>query len=285
MPMRVDTRAPVSAHVIVLGNEKGGSGKSTAAMHIIVALLKAGFRVASIDTDGRQRSLSRYIENRARWARAHRLPLELPTHFTVPPADGDLMSDIEAREFQAFAQAISRVEHGYDFVVVDTPGSNSYLMRVSHAMADTLVTPINDSFVDFDILATVDPDDFAIAGISHYSDLVKEARAQRRLIDGGSTDWVVVRNRLSSLDNRNRRNLIRGLEALAGKVGFRLADGISERVVFREFFPMGLTALDPLDSGTLGYEPTVSHLAARREIRELIDALKLPVHKPKVAAR
>lgn len=281
--MRIDTRAPVSAHVIVLGNEKGGSGKSTTAMHIIVALLKAGFRVASIDTDGRQRSLSRYIENRGIWARRNGLALEMPTHFTVPPAEGERVADIEAREFQAFAMAVSRVEHGYDFVVVDTPGSNAYLMRVSHAMADTLVTPINDSFVDLDIIGQIDPEDYAVAGISHYAELVQQAREQRKLIDGGATDWVVVRNRLSSLDNRNRRNVVKGLHELSRKLGFRLADGISERVVFREFFPMGLTALDTLDASTLGSEPTVSHLAARREIRAVLDALRLPVRQPAAA--
>jgi hypothetical protein len=148
---------PRPAHIIVFGNEKGGSGKSTTAMHVVVALLKAGRRVASIDTDGRQRSLTRFVENRAVWARRTGAALELPTHFTVPPGSGDTVSDIEGREFRAFAEAISRTEHRYDFVVIDTPGSNSYLMRVSHAMADTLVTPINESFIDFDVLATVDP--------------------------------------------------------------------------------------------------------------------------------
>ena len=45
-----------SAHVVVLGNEKGGSGKSTTAFHIAVALLKAGQRVATIDLDCRQKA-------------------------------------------------------------------------------------------------------------------------------------------------------------------------------------------------------------------------------------
>ncbi len=267
-------------HIIVFGNEKGGSGKSTTAMHVLVALLKAGRSVASIDTDGRQRSLTRYIENRALWRQRTGLQLELPTHFAVPLGDAgadDLVADIEGREFRAFAEAISRVERRFDCIVVDTPGNNSYLMRVSHAMADTLITPINESFVDFDVLARVDPDSYAMQGPSHYAELVAAARRQRAAADDHYTDWVVVRNRMAALDSRNRRAVLRGLEEIAARLDLRLVEGISERVVFREFFLRGLTALDTLDKETLGTEPTMSHLAARREIGRLIDSLRLPM--------
>jgi chromosome partitioning protein len=264
------------AHIVVFGNEKGGSGKSTTAMHVVVALLKAGCRVASIDTDGRQRSLTRFVENRAVWAKRSGVALELPTHFTVPPGVGDTVSDIEGREFRGFAEAISRTEHGYDFIVIDTPGSNSYLMRVSHAMADTLVTPINESFIDFDVLATVDPTNFAVLGPSHYAGLVADSRRQRSLIDDRPSDWVVVRNRMSALDSRNRRHVGASLEQVSEMLGFRLVQGIAERVVYRELFPRGLTALDRLDGKTLGGEPGPAHLAARREVQDLIRNLKLP---------
>jgi chromosome partitioning protein len=264
------------AHVIVLGNEKGGSGKSTTAMHVIVALLKSGARVASIDTDGRQRSLTRYVENRAGWTQRTGQPLEVPVHFTVPPADGELVSDIEGREFRAFAEAVSRTEYGFDYVVIDTAGHNTYLMRVSHAMADTLITPINDSFIDFDVLGRVDPETLEVLGPSHYAELVRESLRQRRLIDDRATDWIVVRNRQTHVRSRNRRNIERGLKELSRLVGFRLADGISERVIFRELFPSGLTALDPFDRGAGDSAPTLSHISARNEVRSLLDALNLP---------
>ena len=273
-----------SAHVIVLGNEKGGSGKSTTAMHIVVALLKAGFRVAAIDTDSRQRSLSRYIENRIDWARHTGLPLEIPGHFVVGLGDGATVGEIEAQQFAGYVDIIDRIEHQYDYVVVDTPGSNSHLMRVSHAMADTLVTPVNDSFVDLDVLGRLDPESLTVLDKSHYAALVAEAIEQRRLIDGARTDWVVVRNRISTLSSRNQQNVIAGLAALSGPLGFRIADGISERVVFREFFPFGLTAFDTFDRRTLGSEPTMSHVAGRREIRELIEYLRLPQPTPRQAA-
>ena len=264
-----------TAHVIVLGNEKGGSGKSTTAMHIIVGLLKSGFRVASIDTDTRQRSLSRYLENRGRWARVTGLPLELPAHYVVKLGAGEALREIEAREFSAYAEIIDRVEKESDFVVVDTPASDSYLMRLSHAMADTLVTPVNDSFVDLDVLGRVDPERFAVSSVSHYAELVSSARRERLRVDGAATDWIVVRNRVSTLSSRNQHRVCRGLEALSAAIGFRIAHGISERVVFREFFPIGLTAFDRLDRKTLGGEPTMSHVAARQEIRDLIERLEL----------
>ena len=265
-----------SAHVIVLGNEKGGSGKSTTAMNLIVALLKAGLRVASIDTDSRQRSLTRYVENRTRWAREAGLPLELPEHYLVRPGEGATVGEIEAREFNTYAEVIDRIEGAFDCIVVDTPASDSYLMRLSHSMADTLITPINDSFIDLDVLGQVDPRRLAVRKTSHYGAMVCEARDHRRRVDGKATDWIVVRNRLGTLASRNQRNVIGGLKALQASLGFRLADGISERTIFREFFSLGLTALDRLDRDLLAGEPTMSHLAARREVRELVEFLHLP---------
>ena len=205
MLMQADVGKPLSAHVIVLGNEKGGSGKSTTAMHVAVALLQAGQRVATIDLDSRQKSFTHYVENRRDWAERAGIKLEMPVHFCVARGFGLRLDEIEAQEFAAFAEAVSAVENSHDFVVIDTPGSDSYLMRLAHSMADTLITPLNDSFVDFDVLGSVDPTTFEVVGVSHYAEMVREARRQRRLVDGGLTDWVIVRNRLSTLGSRNKR--------------------------------------------------------------------------------
>ena len=118
--------------------------------------------------------------------------------------------------------------------------------------------------------------------------MVREARRQRRLVDGGLTDWVVVRNRLSTLGSRNKRLVGEGVEQLARQLGFRSTDGFAERVVYREFFPRGLTALDDLNEDTLGQRPNLSHVTARDEVKSLIDALKLPIDergKRRAAAR
>ena len=266
-----------SAHVVVLGNEKGGSGKSTVGMHVAVALMKAGQRVATIDLDSRQQSFTHYIENRRAWAERARLDLEIPQHYCVARGEGVMVAENEVAEFSGFAQAIDAVEHTHDFVVIDTPGHDSYLMRLAHSMADTLITPLNDSFVDFDVLGTVDPATFALTGTSHYSEMVREARRQRRVVDQCTTDWIVVRNRLSMLGSRNKRMVGEGLHALSLRLGFRAVDGFAERVIFREFYPRGLTALDNLDEATLGTRPSMSHVTARQEVETLLAALKLPV--------
>ncbi|HML09101.1 MAG TPA: division plane positioning ATPase MipZ [Xanthobacteraceae bacterium] len=288
MLMQADVGAPVSAHVVVLGNEKGGSGKSTTAMHIAVALLQAGQRVATIDLDSRQRSFTHYVDNRRDWASRAGIKLELPRHYCVARGFGTRLDEIEAQEFAAFAEAVSAVENTHDFLVIDTPGADSYLMRLAHSMADTLITPLNDSFVDFDVLGVVDPTTFMLTGLGHYAEMVREARRQRRLVDGGLTDWVVVRNRLSMLGSRNKRLVGEGVEELAKQLGFRATDGFSERVVYREFFPRGLTALDEINEETLGQRPSISHVTARDEVKGLIDALKLPIDergKRRAAAR
>ncbi|MBX9709496.1 MAG: division plane positioning ATPase MipZ [Xanthobacteraceae bacterium] len=266
-----------SAHVLVLGNEKGGSGKSTTAIHVAVALLKAGQQVATIDLDCRQQSFTRYIENRKAWARRSGIDLEIPDHHCIEIGGTMQIGDNELSEFAQFSAAVNAVENTHDFIVIDTPGSDSYLMRLAHAMADTLVTPLNDSFLDFDVLGTVDPTTYSVTGESHYSTMVREARKQRRTLDGASTDWIVVRNRLSMLGSRNKQLVAEGLDQLSFRLGFRPVDGFAERVVYREFFPRGLTALDELDEVTLGTRPNMAHVTAREEVTNLLRDLRLPL--------
>lgn len=266
-----------SAHVVVLGNEKGGSGKSTTALHIAVALLKAGQRVATIDLDSRQQSFTHYVDNRRAWSARARIALETPTHYCIARGENNSLEANEAQEFASFSAAVSAIEHSHDVVVIDTPGTDTYLMRLAHSMADTLVTPLNDSFLDFDVLATLDQTNFSVTGESHYAEMVREARRQRRLVDGQLTDWIVVRNRLSTLSSRNKRLVGDGINELSKRMGFRSVDGFAERVVYREFFPRGLTALDDLDEETLGTRPNMSHVTAREEVITLLNALHLPL--------
>jgi chromosome partitioning protein len=266
-----------SAHVVVLGNEKGGSGKSTIALHVAVALLKAGQRVATIDLDCRQQSFTRYVNNRRAWALRSGLDLELPVHCCIKLGETMQIADNESSEFEQFMAAVSTVERTFDFIVIDTPGSDSYLMRLAHSMADTLVTPINDSFLDFDVLGTVDAANYSVTGESHYAEMVRDARRNRRQLDGATTDWIVVRNRLSMLGSRNKQLVADGLKELSLRLGFRAIDGFAERVVYREFFPRGLTALDDLNEETLGTRPSMGHVTAREEVTGLLRQLKLPL--------
>lgn len=256
-----------AARVIVFGNEKGGSGKSTMAMHVIVGLLRAGHRVGSIDVDSRQATLTRYLENRAALAETRNLPLPLPSHRLVVRS-----ADAPEEDAERFNQALDAVSRSCDAVVIDTPGSDAPLSRLAHSYADTLVTPMNDSFVDLDLLAKVDPETFRVICPSAYAEMVWEQRKVRMQRDGRSIDWVVVRNRLSAMDTRNKRNMEAVLAALAKRIGFRIAPGFGDRVIFREMFLSGLTLLDLRDAGT---KLTMSHLAARQEVRDLLAALSV----------
>jgi chromosome partitioning protein len=263
------------ARVIVVGNEKGGSGKSTVAMHIAIALIKAGQRVATIDLDTRQRSFTHYIENRCAWAGHVGRDLEIPNHtcFDQPvdyPSEGN-----EAAACKALTDAVGTLAQSHDFIVIDTPGQDSDLMRFAHAIADTLITPLNDSFVDLDVLGTVDPETLGITGTNHYSEMVDAARRQRQLANGAIPDWIVLRNRLSTLGSRNKRLVGEGLRELSRRLNFRCVEGLAERVIFRELYPRGLTAVDDLDEITLGTRPTMSHVTARLEIENLLGSMSL----------
>jgi chromosome partitioning protein len=262
--------------VIVVGNEKGGSGKSTLAIHIAVALMKAGESVATLDLDSRQQSFTRYIENRRGWAERVGRDLGIPTHICL---DGNLDSadaDERAERSKGLTDAVESLGQSCGTIVIDTPGQDNFLVRLVHTMADTLITPLNDSFVDFDVLGSVDPTSFAVTGSSHYAQLVEEARAQRQLLDGAATDWIVLRNRLSTFgSSRNKRLVGEGLQELSQRLNFRYVDGLAERVIFREFYPRGLTAVDDLDELTLGTRPTMSHATARLEMENLLRAILL----------
>jgi chromosome partitioning protein len=266
-----------SPYVVVVGNEKGGSGKTTIAMHIAVALMKAGQRVATIDLDSRQKTLTHYVESRRGWARRSHIDLELPTHCCIARVESASVDENEAAEYAEFDRAVAAVQDHQDFVVIDTPPHDSYLMRLAHSIADILVTPINDSFLDLDVLATVDPVTFAVTGVSHYGELVRETRRHRRSVDRAFIDWVVVRNRVSLSGSSVKPIICQGLDELALRLGFRVALGLHERQVYRDLFPRGLAALDDLCKTMSGIDPDPCHLTARHEVQSLLEVLKLPI--------
>lgn len=272
-------------HVIVIGNEKGGSGKSTTAFHLAIYLLYQGFRVASIDCDSRQQTFTHYVRNRRNWAQAHDLKLPHTTHYHLPLTRSDSIKENHRLEFDLFRQAVIEIEGHADFLVVDTPGFDTHLTRLAHSLADTLVTPLNDSLIDLDVMAHVDPVTGDPREMSHYARLVQRARTERLAIDGRTIDWVLVRNRISMLSSRSMRLVQSALEKISVRLGCRVAEGIAERVIFRSLFPTGLTVFDPLDDELLGGMPSMSHVSARQEYRLLLEALQLPVSERAEARR
>ena len=268
-------RTPGRGHVLVIGNEKGGSGKSTTALHIAVSLMSAGARVATLDLDARQGTLSRYVENRAAYAARKGIDLPMPLHVAVALSTLNDRKEAEADERARLEAALEPAVAEADFVIVDTPGSDTHLSRLAHTWADTLLTPLNDSFIDLDLLARVDPDTLKIVRPSIYAEAVWKQRQLRAVQGGRPVDWIVMRNRLSSLAARNKRDMGTVIEALAKRIGFRVAAGLSERVIYKELFLSGLTLLD-LRRGSGGPSLTLSHVAARQEVRDLVASLNLP---------
>ena len=269
-------------HVVLLGNQKGGSGKSTLAMHIAIALLKSGQQVVSVDLDYEQRTLTRYIENRREAAKENTLPM--PDHICIDELSHRGVKWNDADRIQALSDLIRSYDGARDFILLDTAGSGSQINLFAHGLADTLITPVNDSFVDLDVIFSMGPTPETMLKPSRYADTVKRAVEARHALGQPDPDWIVVRNRISPLSSRNERGVVDALDALARRGTFRTASGLVERVVYREFFPLGLTMFDSFETSQLGVKPRMSHVLARLEVRQLITALELPLNPAGVAS-
>ncbi|MDP1528399.1 MAG: division plane positioning ATPase MipZ [Rhodoferax sp.] len=261
--------------VIVVGNEKGGAGKSTLAIHIVCGLLHAGHRVAILDLDLRQRSMAKFFANRAAWMAGNNQVLPMP----VEPDMGDgkaLAKADEPEQLARFEAAMIQARAEADIILIDTPGGDTLLSRTAHGLAHQIVTPMNDSFVDFDLLGQVDPVTLDLLKPSIYSESVWEARKHRAITEGrGATiDWIVVVNRMAVAAARNRQRVEERMDKLARRVGFRIGPGLRDRVIYRELFPFGLTVAD-LSNEIRPVAVSLAHVAARQELRNLMQALGL----------
>lgn len=263
------------SHIIVFGNEKGGSGKSTAAMHAIVALLRLGYAVGSIDLDARQGTLTRYLGNRYDTNKLIGTVQPMPIHMPITPSTAKTLEDKHKEESDFFFMALEELGKKCDFIVIDTPGADTFLSRLAHRFADTLVTPMNDSMIDLDLLAHLDPQTAEIKDISIYAKHVLHVRNRRKTELGLPLHWVVMRNRMNHLNQRSKRAIEDTLTKLSTQLGFQYIQGFSERLIFRDMFLRGLTVLD-LPGAATGENMTTSELSARHEVRLLTHAIVPP---------
>jgi chromosome partitioning protein len=264
---------PPPGRVIVVGNEKGGAGKSTIAALIATAMMYRGSRVAVIDVDLRQQTLSRFFANRRRWLPAAGVDAPVPLEYKLADNTMALASAHPSEAVGRFEEAIALAMGDADLVVIDTPGADTPVSRSAHLQADLVVTPMNDSFVDFDVLGLIDPVTLELIRPSLYARTVQEARATREAHDR-KLDWVVLRNRMAGAEVRNRERLTLGLTALSQQAGFRLGPSMRDRVAYREMFPFGLTIAD-LAPGVRPVNVSTPRLVAREELRDLLTALHL----------
>ena len=260
------------ASVIVVGNEKGGAGKSTLAIHIATALLHGEAKVAVLDLDLRQQTLGHFFSNRAKWLAANEAEAPMPIEHAISSAGDALAKAPDAEQLARFEEAFAEVAAQADFVLIDTPGADTAISRAAHTKADLIVTPMNDSFVDFDMLGVVDPVTLDLTRHSLYAETVWACRKQRATTERKQIDWVVLRNRLAPTEARNRKRLDERVQALSRKVGFRVGPGLRDRVIYRELFPFGLTVAD-LSPTIRPVAMSLQHVAARQELRAVMVAL------------
>jgi chromosome partitioning protein len=259
--------------VIVVGNEKGGSGKSTVALHVAVGLLRLGYRVGTIDLDSHQGTLTSAMKNRWRSMTAEEgAGILMPEHVHIDRAD-DLSDAFARRDAERWRveTVIDELAAGNDFLVIDTPGSDRFLSVVGHSYADTLITPINDSFVDLDLITKVDADTLKAQRPGVYTEMVWDLTRQRQKRDGRTINWFVMRNRLGA-DTLHKQDVARMVADLQRPLGFTEAPGFSEREVFRQLFLHGLTLLDLREGSRFAerYTLDLASINARQEVRNLV---------------
>lgn len=260
------------AHIITIGNEKGGSGKTTTCMHLMISLMQLGFKVGSMDLDTRQQSLSRYVDNRKNYAKSKNAELLIPDHLTLNRSEKRNRDEADKEDELNFVNSLTELQKN-DFIIIDTPGSDVFLSRLAHSYADTVITPINDSFIDLDLIGNVHAETFDSMKPGIYSAMLWEQKMKRAARNKGEINWIVVRNRLSSLDAKNKRNMEIAIEKLAKRFGFKVAPGFGDRVIFKELFLHGLTLHDAVNSDEIRLSPSV--IAARLELREFMRGLDI----------
>lgn len=262
-----------NSYIIVVGNEKGGSGKSTLSINLAIAFLYSGYKVATIDLDGRQGTLTHYVENRVRNIKDNNINLPMSEHLVVTPSQFTSKKSSEEDEAQLDLE-IQDLKKDYDIIIIDTPGTYSLLSNAGHKNADILITPVNDSLVDIDVIANIDPYTKQVISESQYTENIRDIQKQREKLGKAPLRWIVLRNRISHINAKNKREVGSILKLLQEKIGFTYIPGIGERVVYKEMFLKGLTILDLIKMNN--EEIAISHIAAKNELLNILQTINIP---------
>ena len=259
--------------IIVFGNEKGGSGKTTTAMHIMAYLLLKNESVGVIDLDIRQKSLFRFLENREAYSNQMGVELSLPKRGFIIESVNDSKNLAYQEEEEMLDSCIQELKSKCTYILIDCPGANTNFAILAHKRADLIISPINDSLIDFDLLGRINTRSKKITNVSIYSEMIWNTRKHRIVLNLPSSKWFVLRNRMAHVNSKNKKQLETSLIELSKRIGFRILPGFSERTIYRELFVSGLTLLDV--SIIKDWKFTLSHISARNEIRSLMSGLEM----------
>ena len=262
-----ENSTPRKAHIIVVSNEKGGTGKSTISMHLAIKLLDEGFKVATMDLDGRQGTLSKYIDNRRKFCEKRGIKLPIPLHYRFSPETNPYLTNLDREKLAA---QIYELSLNVDAVIIDTPGTKNYLFEEAHKYADTVITPVTDSLIDLNVLADINFEDEKIKNPGHYANFIWDTKKFLAARGKAYLNWIVAGNKISSYNSKNKQLVNKYLERLARLYGFRYCEGLRDRVIYKELFLEGLTVLD-MNRDPLRLKMNISHLAAKREIKKLAE--------------
>lgn len=256
------------AHIITVGNEKGGSGKSTITMNLAIGLLRLGYKVGTVDLDSHQATLTSYMKNRWNHIADGGYDVPSPEHIHIEHANGDNVPDNYEKEQWRVETAVRELASYNDFVVIDTPGNNMFMNLIGHSVADTLITPINDSLVDLDVLVKLDKHSFAMKGPSTYARMVEDMKVRRTLRMQEPLNWFVMVNRTNLHRKEDEYTVQDVVKRLQYEMDFIMAPSFSDRMIFRELFLKGLTMLD-LKEGPDNVL-NMGNINARQEVRNLV---------------
>lgn len=258
--------------IIVFSNLKGGTGKSTTALSVIVGLLRQGKSVASLDLDMDQEALSRYLFNRTRFAKLTKLRIGMPDHHRFTQIDpGGNGAELSTR-LDKLSELIDKLVAENDYLVIDCPSLDNPLTRAVTARADVLTSPVNESFLDIDVIGEVRGSPPTVTRVGPFAEIIG-AEMQRRREEGiAPLEWIVVRNRRNPSATRHTAAIGTVLDELARNLSFRVTDGFVDRLIFRELFLVGLSILDlrkddPLIAGNS------SHKSAYEEASDLLQSV------------
>jgi len=204
--------------IILIGGEKGGSGKSTIATSIAVAHATSGAATLLVDTDRQATSYYWALQRREN-------EIEPPIDF-IAEANTDNLGD-----------DLMRFSEQYEQIIVDAGGIDSPQLRTGLICADVMLSPFQVS--QFDV--------WTLQGLQHLIDHAQSARKQSNQLP---LQVLAVANRISTNPTRAKKEREDASAMLADYTSLTLCNAmLSERSAFKDAASEGMSVAEykPVD--------------------------------------